>query len=431
VVLNANQMRVQFKKATPTEPTPNYGSIIADPDPIVPLSEDHRKQAIEIFERLSQPEPEPEAEPEVKDDKKGGKKGAKDDKKGAKDAKGRPSAADPKAGKSDPKAEAKAAAEEAAAALEVPAVPEVPIIPSINKAKMLTMLKEMGFAASFIDDYNLERAINSMYKGPADIELPAVLDFVQRWQAPAFEYGERLRLYVEREQAEKMIELIARGCPVNTADGERRNVLHMACEYDKPKMIQKLRSIAGADLQVNAKDRYGWTPLYTAAYFGNGQCAKLLLDYGANHAFKNDLGKTALHAAASQGRTAVCDTLLKAGASMTSTCKNGMTPLHEAAFNKHRSLFEILYYNKTSKRGIADALGNLAEDYILTDAEKEEFIAGAEQKAAQLAAQEAAAEAARAHAEANAEKKKAREEPPEDAKKGGKGKPEKAKGKKK
>jgi cytohesin len=61
----------------------------------------------------------------------------------------------------------------------------------------------------------------------------------------------------------------------------------------------KLLAAQGADL--NAADRYGYTPLHYAAQvdFGDAETVKALLAAGADPNLKEKEGKTALHLAAS------------------------------------------------------------------------------------------------------------------------------------
>ena len=142
----------------------------------------------------------------------------------------------------------------------------------------------------------------------------------------AYYYGQRLRKYISRGLIEQATDLLVRGCSVNTADGEGMTSLHYAANYNKPKALEALIKFYGSDFQhleinrfnhlialksskkkfndvwvylelkasgagrkdkkqspiiVDAKDKYGWTPLYCASHHGSMECAQLLL---------NDLG---------------------------------------------------------------------------------------------------------------------------------------------
>jgi len=65
---------------------------------------------------------------------------------------------------------------------------------------------------------------------------------------------------------------------------------------------------------VNAKNNYGWTPLYEAAWNGMSEIAELLLTSGAEVNAKNNRGMTPLHWAAESGRSEVVEILRAAGA---------------------------------------------------------------------------------------------------------------------
>lgn len=59
-------------------------------------------------------------------------------------------------------------------------------------------------------------------------------------------------------------------------------------DYDE---VERL-IIEGAD--VNAKDKYGWTPILWASYTGCTEIVRLLLEHGSDITHKNNVGVTAL-----------------------------------------------------------------------------------------------------------------------------------------
>ena len=83
---------------------------------------------------------------------------------------------------------------------------------------------------------------------------------------------------VQEGNVQKMVVLMRQdpGFEVNEVqDGNRRTLLHLACwESSKSPMIPLL--LAHPDIDVNAKDRYGWTP-FMVACGGYVSCVREML----------------------------------------------------------------------------------------------------------------------------------------------------------
>ena len=61
------------------------------------------------------------------------------------------------------------------------------------------------------------------------------------------QYGQRLRRSAGRGDVARVVELLQRGCPVNTSDGEGLSALHYACEFNKTEAIRALAAQHPAD----------------------------------------------------------------------------------------------------------------------------------------------------------------------------------------
>eukprot|EP00899_Mesostigma_viride_P006395 jgi/Mesvir1/15757/Mv03329-RA.1 len=92
-----------------------------------------------------------------------------------------------------------------------------------------------------------------------------------------------------------------------------------------------VRNLAGSDLDANAKNMWGITPLHTASEEGNVQIVKLLIARGADVKAKNWNDATPLHLASAEGHLDVVKHLIKVGAQLEATTKNGNTTLHWAS----------------------------------------------------------------------------------------------------
>ena len=96
---------------------------------------------------------------------------------------------------------------------------------------------------------------------------------------------------------------------------------------------------------VNAKNSYGWTPLHEAAYWGNLDIAKLLLERGADVNAKSSVGNTPLYWAASRNNLDIAKLLIENGADVNAKDLNGMTPLHWAAHRGNLDIAKLLIEN--------------------------------------------------------------------------------------
>ena len=104
--------------------------------------------------------------------------------------------------------------------------------------------------------------------------------------------------------------------------------------------LARLLLTAGAD--VNAKNKWGSTPLHAAAREGHTEAVRLLLEAGADVNAENEDGETPLHWAAWEGHTDVVRLLLAAGADVNAKDKDVRTPLHLAAKKERPDVVRLL-----------------------------------------------------------------------------------------
>lgn len=102
-------------------------------------------------------------------------------------------------------------------------------------------------------------------------------------------------------------------------------LLHRACSYlytaQQPRMVAAL---IAAGLNLEARDKYGGTPLNWAAGDGCTECASVLLKAGAQVMARNAKGATSLHVAGAE----VAAVLIAAGADPLAPDTQGNVPLH-------------------------------------------------------------------------------------------------------
>jgi uncharacterized protein len=103
--------------------------------------------------------------------------------------------------------------------------------------------------------------------------------------------------------------------------------------------------LAGDRELAQARASDGFTALHLAAYFGQEDAARLLLEHGAdaNAVARNaELEVAPLHSAAAGGHGSIVELLLEHGADPNARQRGGFTPLHAAAQNGDRDSVEVL-----------------------------------------------------------------------------------------
>lgn len=98
----------------------------------------------------------------------------------------------------------------------------------------------------------------------------------------------------------------------------------------------------GADLHSRAGSRFRNTPLQVALLTGEYEAAKLLIERGADVLDRQAEGFAPIHEAASLGRADLVQLLLDHGAEVNSMSDDGRTALSEAKRRKHAAVVALL-----------------------------------------------------------------------------------------
>jgi len=117
--------------------------------------------------------------------------------------------------------------------------------------------------------------------------------------------------------------------------------LHSAANFGDLEVTQKLIEY---DDDVNAKTAFGWTPLHMASngeYFQDGSVLQLLLEHGADINALEPFGWTPLHWASYNGMLEIVRLLLKHGADVE-TKANGKTAMQDAGERGHDEVVKLL-----------------------------------------------------------------------------------------
>jgi ankyrin repeat protein len=140
-------------------------------------------------------------------------------------------------------------------------------------------------------DSSTDSIISRRYHGSDQFSFQDLLQLARSVHAPTYYFGNRLRRCVNRGEINEVCELIVRGCNPNCADGEGLTPLHYASEFGKVEIMQSIFEKASDILDKDSKDKYGWTPLFTAVHHGNHNCVKFLIRNGCKVNMVNTQGE--------------------------------------------------------------------------------------------------------------------------------------------
>ena len=114
-------------------------------------------------------------------------------------------------------------------------------------------------------------------------------------------------------------------------------------EADNKRIAELMNMKHPSEINLNAKDKYGATPMHQAAWEGRTDIVEALIKAGADKDAKdNILGNTPLHRAALWGETKTVQALIAAGADKEAKNEYGNTPMHRAAENGQTEIVRAL-----------------------------------------------------------------------------------------
>lgn len=140
-----------------------------------------------------------------------------------------------------------------------------------------------------------------------------------------------------------------------------------ATRYDDLSTLKKyVKNEQSANSKIISDKNHCHSLLMAASAHGAENCAKYLIDRGANVNMKNFHGFTALHWAAFAGRTNMVPILVEAGADIESRTADGKTPLHVAAFRGQKGFIDSFLEQYHPDINSVDAEGRNALFYSVT-----------------------------------------------------------------
>ena len=137
---------------------------------------------------------------------------------------------------------------------------------------------------------------------------------------------------------------------VNARSGDGGTALHFACFFAQPQCARELIQ-RGADLNAVAAAFGNVQPLHSAAAGRSIEIMRMLLEGGADPNQKQNQGWTVLHSAAQHGDVEMAGLLLRHGADVHSKSENGQTALDLARAGGHAEVASLL--EKETQRAAA------------------------------------------------------------------------------
>ncbi|XP_041672298.1 ankyrin repeat and SAM domain-containing protein 3 [Cheilinus undulatus] len=122
--------------------------------------------------------------------------------------------------------------------------------------------------------------------------------------------------------------------------------LHTACSIGQYDVVAEC--IKKREVDLNGKNKGGWTPLMYASYIGHDNIANLLLEAGVNVNATTAKGLTPLMLAASCGNESIAYFLLQQGAELELKDSRGWTALFHCTSTGHQQMVKFLLDNNAN-----------------------------------------------------------------------------------
>jgi ankyrin repeat protein len=192
--------------------------------------------------------------------------------------------------------------------------------------------------------------------------------------------GEDLHAAVRTGRLDDVKRLLRSGVDVDARDALGATPLLDAAWLGNSEIVRFLLQ-QRADPNLRHKQN-GWTPLHAAVLSGHSAIIPILLSAGARPDLRYAQGETDLHGAAGRGDASTVRALLDAGVSPAATDDNGETALDEAILHNRPATVALLLERKADPNGTHSAEGRspLHEAAIVAGADVVEKLvnAGAE-----------------------------------------------------
>jgi hypothetical protein len=145
-----------------------------------------------------------------------------------------------------------------------------------------------------------------------------------------------------RDDISQVRNLLDEGLDVNAKNKNGWSALMVAASRGNMEMLNLLLEKGAA---VDEKNARGQTPLIFAAHWGHANAVRILIEQGANVNLQMNDGWTALIDSIGMAHTEVAKILIKSGADMNVRAENGWTALMAAAYTNNAVIVNFLIEN--------------------------------------------------------------------------------------
>ena len=136
--------------------------------------------------------------------------------------------------------------------------------------------------------------------------------------------------------------LLLTSLAIDTAFAQRQKTLDQAVVDGD---IERIKSEIAAGVDINSKNRMGWTLLHIAINKKHTEIAQLLIEKGADVNIRDNRGRRPIHLAVETGQKAIVEALIAKGADLNAMDSRADNALTLARKNNHKEITELLLKN--------------------------------------------------------------------------------------
>lgn len=184
--------------------------------------------------------------------------------------------------------------------------------------------------------------------------------FIEAFKKNSTNKKDEIYIAIQNNRYQDIFDIVSSGFDVKKKYDNDDTLLHIAALYGNEQMVELFLQ---KQINPNAKNSLGCTPLHNAVWKGNVDSCVKLIKAGANIDEEDYDGNTPLHYAAIRNNNVIISTLICYKANIDALNKERRTPLHEAIIlGNDEALDHLLKLGANDK--IEDIYSFTVNDYI-------------------------------------------------------------------